>query len=223
MFYQLEMEENLRFGDVVKGFVFAAPQVNEPILSLDDEPNYSIDVTIPRFSVVLTPCCSIEKKTILLSPLVPVLINFFDNPHYSENLTRINQPVPPDLAFTPDSWEHIPEEEKQRFIAIGPEYQLRQFFVYAPYSGLLPEYTLSRRDKNSETGQRRINTSHYMVDFGSIHRVDCDKINRQGEGSPAPPNVKHMQLSVYARKELRDKFLAYYARVTNEDEVLLKG
>lgn len=223
MFYQPEMEEDLRFGDVVKGFVFTAPQVDEPILSLDDEPSYSIGVTIPRFSVVLTPCCSIENKTILLSPLVRVFINFFDNPHYREDLTRLNQPVPPDLAFTPDSWERVPEKEKQRIITIGPQYQYRQFFVYAPYSGLLPEYMLSRKDKNSETGYRQVNTSHYMVDFGSIHRVDCDKINRQGEGSPAPPNVKHLQLSVYTRKELRDKILAYYARVTDDDKVLLEG
>lgn len=215
------MEEDLRFGDVVKGFVFIAPQVDEPILSLDDEPSYSIGVTIPRFSVVLTPCCSIENKTILLSPLVHVFINFFDNPHYSEDLTRLNQPVPPDLAFPPDSWKHIPEEKKQEFITIGPEYQFRQFFVYAPYSGLLPEYTLSRKDKSSETGFRRVTTGYYMVDFGSIHRVDCDKINRQGEGSPAPPNVKYLQLSVYTRKELRDKFLAYYKRVTDEDAMLL--
>lgn len=218
MFYQPEMDEDLRFGDVIKGFVFTAPQVNEPILNLDDEPNYSIGITIPRFSVVLTPCCSIENKTISLSPLVKLNIKFFDNPYYSEDFTRINKPVPPELALPPVGWENLDKAEKQRRMDAGEKYQLHQFFVYAPSDGVLPEYPLS-----SSKGQYRFKTGYYMVDFADIHRVNCDKINRRGEGSPAPPNVKYLQLSVYARKELRDKLLAYYARTPAEDELLLEG
>lgn len=223
MFYQPELEEELRFGDVVKGFVFAVPQVNEPILSLDDEPNYSIDIALPRFSVVLTPCCSIDNKTISLSPLIQLRIKFFENPYFSEDFTKINQLVPPELALPPNTWKKIREEEKQRRIISGPEYQFLQLFVYAPspeFPGLLPKYTLSRRDQKSETGFHQVETDYYMVDFANIHRINCDKINR---GSPIPPNIKVLQLSVYTRKELRDKISAYYTRMPAEDEILLKS
>jgi hypothetical protein len=94
MFYQDQMDGQLRFGDIVKGYVLSNPDLKRPILDPMVH-DYSIKINKPLYSVVVSPCCSIDKKSILLSPLIPVRNDFFDNPYFVEDLTSINRPMEP--------------------------------------------------------------------------------------------------------------------------------
>lgn len=285
MYYQAEMVMELRFGDVIKGFVFTEPQVDEPVpepllfsvaaeahselksgavpeglrgsltengISLSDraylsvrqadvkwlitdgntvyilekdeeklniypEPEsdtkYSIGITVPRFSVVLTPCCSIENKTILLTPLVGLRNTLFRNPYLAEDPTRLNRPVPPQKAVSPYVWENkLSAEERQKRIGEGAIYAFDSLFVYEKHF-LLPKYAVDTRDGKLET-------NCYMIDIANTYRMNYDKINRY---TPVPANVKRLQLSAQTRQELRDKVAYYYGRVPDEDKVLLES
>ena len=62
MFYASQHTGALRLGDVVSGFVTAIPNQDEPITK--SFVGYRVEVKLDPYLVVLTPCCSIEKKTI---------------------------------------------------------------------------------------------------------------------------------------------------------------
>ena len=213
MFYQAEMDIELRFGDVIKGFVFTEPQVNEPMLGPESDAKYSIGITAPRFSVVLTPCCSIENKTILLTPLIGLRNTFFGNEYFAEDPTRLNRPVPPQKAVSQYVWENkLSEAERQRRLRERAIYAFDNLFVYKEHP-LLPKYTVNTRDGKFQTG-------YYMIDVANTYKMNCDKIIRN---QPAPANVKCLQLSVQTRQELRDKVAYYYGRIPEEDKVLLES
>jgi hypothetical protein len=60
--------------------------------------------------------------------------------------------------------------------------------------------------------------SHWMIDFKSIVRVECNAIER---GKPPPTGMKFLQLSIRAREGLRQKLALYFARVPEEDQGVL--
>ena len=69
MFYTDKPDfNNLRFGDVIKGFVGVIPIIeipfNETILKGYD---FEIKTYIPEYSVVMTHCCSIGKGNLALA------------------------------------------------------------------------------------------------------------------------------------------------------------
>ena len=79
------MDDMLRFGDVLKGYTLAASNIEEPNLNV----NFTVDINLPPYCVVLSPCCSIGERTISLSPLIELRGSFFDNPYLNEDVTRI--------------------------------------------------------------------------------------------------------------------------------------
>jgi len=99
------MDSVLRFGDVVRGFILAKPEYSEPSILFKEEHYYRIDVDVPEYSVVLTPCCSIEGNIISLTPLVKVIANLLKNPYYAEDLTRINRLMNAEQSMLPEKWE----------------------------------------------------------------------------------------------------------------------
>jgi len=204
MFYQLEMDNTLRFGDILGGFILSAPNIAEPASCQ----NYKIEITTPTYCVVLSPCCSIGNKVISLSPLIKLLGSFFNNPFFVEDLTRINREMEPKQAVSPSVWEQLPPEEKQKRLNEKRGYALTGFFVYGKHD-LLPKYPINRKQGNIET-------NYYMIDFKNIHKINCDKIN---SAKDAPLKTKLLQLSISARSELREKLSYFYARVPAEDKV----
>lgn len=208
-FYEAEPEAVLRFGDVLTGFQSTVAETNSPT----EKPlcDLAIRVSRPDYVVVMTPCCSIEKKSIALAPLSKVLPGFLNNPFLAEDTTRINGQVPPEKSVPPEVWKtKIPPERKQAMTAGGPAYVFLEFFVYQAHD-LLKRYELDRQGGPVEIGQ-------YMVDFKSVYRVDCKLINR---GAKAPSGLKLLQLTAYTREQLRDKVAYYFGRTADEDRAIL--
>ena len=205
MFYKQIMDDMLRFGDVLKGYTLAASNIEEPNLSK----NYIVDINLPSYCVVLSPCCSIGEKTISLSPLIELRGSFFDNPYLYEDITRINLKMQAEQSVSPKIWDNLPYEEKQKRLYVGYAYGFVDFFVYEK-NDLFSRYTVNRKDENVET-------NYYMIDFRNIYKLSCEKIITPKD---APLESKCLQLSIQARSDLRAKIADYYARVPKEDEVL---
>ena len=204
-FYEDAPERALRFGDVVRGFQVTTPQVHEP--HLDITHGWTISVSATRYFVVMTPCCSIENKSIVLSPLLPIRPSFLKNEYFASDLTNINRLVPPEKSVPHDVWEkQLPPERKLELTRQGRAYMFGDCFVYEQHD-LLQRYQLNVKPP--------VETGLYMIDFKCMCRVECEKINRD---SGAPPGTKLLQLTKEPRQELRDKLIFYFGRVPKEDE-----
>jgi len=208
MFYAQKMDRALRFGDVLQGYPSTTPIIEEPILK-ESAARYNIDVDLPMFTVVMDPCCEIRNKTISLTPLIQVSRPFFDNPYFTDDLTRINREMEPRQAVSPLIWEKLTSEEKQKRLEVGRTYALLNLFVYEKHD-LLPKYILRRR------GKEEIETNYYMVDLNT-YKLCCDKIITP-ENSPLESKI--LQLSIETRDELRKKLINYYANVPPKDKIL---
>ena len=213
MFYQEKIDKVLRFGDVLRGYISTNPTIKEPILSLQDEGlNYKIDIEMPVYSVVLTPCCEIGDSVISLTPLVKVRGSFFKNPYFLEDLTRINRKMEPEQAYPPDEWEKMPPDEKQKRSEEGMGYASLECFIYEG-NERFKKYTLRERE-----------IRYYMINFKNVYRIKCEKIKRPEKTKPEDASImesKCLQLSVQTRAELRDKIAYYYSREPQEDKILL--
>lgn len=208
MFYEDNRDSLLRFGDILKGFILITPKIKEPFLNIQNH-QYNINIEVPSFSVIISPCCSIGEKKISLTPLIPVRKTFFENPYLDADLTRINRRMNPKDAFTPRKWEEKSPEEKARILKDDFVYSFVEFFIYEQ-DNLFPEYTVRR---HGET----VNIRYYMIDFRNTYKIDCEKIISP---SIAPLESKCLQLSIQARSELRAKIADYFARVPKEDTIL---
>ena len=211
MFYEKKKEPVLRFGDVLRGYVSAVPRIREPIIATVSEPHeYIVDIKLPRFCVVVSPCCSIGESTICLTPVIPLRGAFFDNTYFLEDLTRINHKMKPEQAVPRQKWEDFSAGEKQRRLGEGHTYTFLELFVYEGHE-LFPKYTINRKRGNVET-------NYYMIDFRNTYKLHCEKITTPKD---APLESKCLQLSIQTRSELRDKIAFYYGRIPKEDEILL--
>ena len=207
MFYEQEMEKTFRFGDVLKGYITTTPNITAPLLR-QELPLYSIEVTINKFYVILSPCCSIGDKMISLAPLIKIKNSFIKNPYLEEDLTRINRKMQPKQSVPPAVWDKFSPEEKQKRLTVGQTYSLVEHFVYGE-NIVLPSYELDLKDQNN------ISTGYYMIDFRDIFKTRCDAINRAED---APFEAKVLQLSIQARGELYDKISFYYNGRNPDDD-----
>jgi len=209
MFYVQEPDKFLRLGDVVRGYISTNPTIKEPNLSSKSEGyDYKIEIGMPKYSVVLTPCCNIEKGKISLSPLIKIKSYFLLNPYFAEDLTRINRRMTAQQSLKPEEWEKFDEEEKQRRLAEKINFALLEYFVYKE-NEIFDEYSI--RDQM---------TRYYMVDMRNIYTIKCPMVRRPEELRPKDAPIiesKVLQLSVPTRSELRDKIAYYYSRPAEED------
>jgi hypothetical protein len=208
VFYQDGLDAALRFGDVVRGYILTNAILDKPGWDTQVS-DYTVNVSLPQFSVVMTPCCSIEDRTITLTPLIKLNSAFFDNPYLAEDLTRINRIMSPEQAIPPHVWNALGSGEKERRLAEGNTYAFPNLFVYEQHPSF-PEYTVHRKRGN-------VSTNYYMIDFRHIYKVHCNKIISPTD---SPLESKHLQLSIGAREELRVKLARYYSRVPEEDQAL---
>lgn len=212
MFYQEEIDrKSLRFGDVLKGYIATDITIKEPLLSMNNEcHNYKMDIELPDYSAVLTPCCSIGDNLITLAPLIKLRSNFFKNPYFVEDFTIINRVIDPEKAHFPDEWEKLSSEYMEHLKRQGPAYTLLELFIYGQ-NDLFPKYEL----RNQET-------NYYMIDFRKTYKLKCDLIIKPKKTPVDSPILqsKCLQLSIPARSELRDKMSYYYGRIPEEDKIL---
>jgi len=207
MFYldNFQMDEMLRFGDVIQGFPICFSVIDNP----SDKSAFNISVSAPTNAVVLSPCCSIEDKVLAIAPLKQLENKIFANPYLAEDLTRINTLISAEKSMPPKRWENLDEEKKANLMAQGESYVFVDKFVYAPHD-LFPEYVIHRKE-----GQ--VKTRCYVVDFRDSIKIGCDRINRAYVPGPA----KILQLSVKTRELMRKKIGSFYQRRPAEDAVLL--
>jgi hypothetical protein len=207
-FYEETPEPGFRFGDVITGFQAVVPHLHKPG-SGGESVEWGIMVSRPAYFAVITPCCSIEEKSIALTPLSPIRPSFLRNPYFAADLTRINRKVAPENSVAPEQWSRFPAERRQKMITVGEAYALMDVFVYA-------EHPLLRRYDLPTQHSGMVVTGFYLIDFKSIYRVNCNEIVR---GKDAPKGTKLLQLKLTAREELRQKLAYYFARIPEEDQV----
>jgi len=205
-FYDQHPGHVLRLGDVLRGLPAIEPVLATLAPNLAD-PGYTAAIRHPEHSVVMSPCCSIERGVLSVAPLVRVPVSLFANPYVAEDLTRLNRPMLPEQALPPAAWAELSDGERTRRMAQGPAYGFVEVFVYASHALLRP-YELTGKDRIPRV------VEHYMVDFRTAYRVSCHQVQRR----PAPGTIlKVLQLSALARDSLRGKLSNYFTRVPEED------
>lgn len=196
MYYTDTPSNALRFGDVVKGFMFGHVFIEKPFESFD-----SCKVHLETgLCVILTPCCTIQKSSkISVAPLRRIKYKWSNNTYFREDFTNVNREMEPHQTLPEIAWEKMPEEERIKKLATGKTYAELNLFVYPPCNSL-PVYTL----KGSEY-------QHHMIDFSEIHQVEFNQ--EFGESIEA----KVLELTIQKRNELRDKLTHYFNRQPKED------
>jgi hypothetical protein len=203
-----QSDKALRFGDVLSGFFASTPSIHKPPLSGDM--SFSVEISNSPHYVLLSPCCSIADKVVLLTPLIPVRAAFFKNPYFAEDLTRINRLVDAERSLPPEAWQKMEADEKIRRLGIDPAYTFFELFIYEQHD-LFPEYRLPRKEGD-------ITTKHFMIDFRFAFRVNCNGVNSPED---SPLGAKVLQLTTESRHELRQKISYFYSRVPKEDMAVL--
>jgi len=204
-FYAKTPDPIFRFGDVLKGFVALSPNIDEPLTP--EKNDYSIQVSMPKYIAVVSPCCSIKDQVISLAPLIKVRNAFFNNPYFAEDLTRINRLVSAENSYPPEAWENMEPEIKEEKLCDKEAYTFLEIFIYKEHE-IFPEYTIHRKKVEN------ITTQYYMIDFRHSCRVNCAKITKPENG---PIKTKCLQLTIDARTDLREKIKHFYGRVPKED------
>ena len=229
MFYQDAIENKLRFGDVVKGFLSTTPILKRPFVDEKAE-SYTIDVST-NLSVLLDPCCSIGSGTVSITPLVQIKQQFWDNPHLFEDMTEINREVKPKNLMHPVVWNKLSDDDKTQFLNAPKGYGLKNFFVYKEHP-VFEEYEIIKKNRfeefiDGETGLPKYNeiqevhtlkTRYHIIDFKNISHVSCMEI--VGSEKPITEKVLSsivLQLSEKTRAELRNKMGYYFGRTPEED------
>ncbi len=207
MFYEpVETTDKvLRLGDLVRGYISPSTKIKQPFLSLNDSVyhNYEINVAVPRYSVVLTPCCSIGDTMVCLTPLVELPAILFKNPYFVEDFTRIDREIEPQKAFAPSDWDHLSPEEHEEQLAKKHSYTLLHWFIYAGHDLLLPYERKGHA------------TNCYMIDFRNVQTLRCDLIKSRDKTKEEHTSIlesKCLQLTDNARELLRNKLSYYYGR-----------
>jgi hypothetical protein len=218
MFYNEEIGDKLRFGDVVKGYLSAIPKISMPF------GNASIDFHMPQYSVVLEPCCEIGGGTIILSPLEKIGTQFFDIPHLSKNRTLLNIKGMAKDFFHPMMWNQLDNGKKTEALVATQDYGWKSFFVYEG-NPLFPEYTIDRKEIFNEIidtvtnlpkfetikEPTKFQTRDRIINFKAIYQVSCNRILKPEK--PSDPNILGsivLQLSMETRNQLREKIANYF-------------
>lgn len=219
MFYQTHHSEVLRQGDVVEGYISTRPTITSPRpFTKQTEQLCTVDIEIPSYSVVLSPCCSIEDGVICLTPLIPINNKILRNDHLREDPTVINAIVKPEYTAPSYVWNK-PEfqEEKLKRLAAGEGYVFNYYFAYEG-NDIFQYYTVDIRGKDN------ITTNCYIIDFRNIYSLMCDMIKRQSALTDHDKPLiesKRLELSVETRHLLRNKLSYYFWRPAPEDEALI--
>jgi uncharacterized Zn-finger protein len=124
MFYHGSIDNKLRFGDVVKGYLSAIPNLSKPF------GHASIEIQIPQFSVVLDPCCEIGSGMISLSPLEEVSPQFLDIAYLAKDMTLLNCKGMAKDFFHPSVWNKLSDKKKTDALVAAPDYGHKSFFIY---------------------------------------------------------------------------------------------
>jgi len=221
-FYYEPAGDRLRFGDVLSGYVLGSLRQRDTVAQIEKAPGcpvaklpplFTVELTIPTFCVLLTPCCSMIKRApvpfLALSPLRPVLNYWLQTPYLAKDFTRVNRRGMPNLMNPPDIWAGKSVERQVEELAEGPSYAYLENFVYDGNQHF-PSYSLTSPDGN-------VSTKCYMVDFREVYLLSCESIRKEKEEILFPRDSKVLQLTARVRTEMRFKMAHFFLRPAPED------
>ena len=107
----------------------------------------------------------------------------------------------PQEAFAPERWAAFTPTQKAEHQSNDYVYAMIDLFVYDGHD-YFPAYEV-------RLGGKVIKTQCYMIDFRSIYKVDCEKIQTPEK---VPFEAKCLQLSETTRDDLQAKIAYYYTR-----------
>jgi len=228
MFYSDSIEEKLRLGDVLEGYLSTTPSIENPLGEAPDT-SYRIDVNLPEFCVIMDNCCHIGAGTILLSPLVQIEHHFWDTPSLADNILRINSLAMPQELMHPEQWNKLSADSKREFLNVVPSYGHKRYFIYdkkASFTSYDVHREAQYREKIDEDTQLPIyeriaeekvfSTKQYTIDFKKLFRVNCRKISKSAMDKKVLDS-KIAQLTVETRNQLREKMAMFFGEVPLED------
>lgn len=218
MFYNAEIENRLRFGDVVTGYLTAVSNIKEPFSHVN------IEIQNPKYCVVLDPCCEIGKGTIILTPLEKLHQGLFDIPSVSDDLTNLNKEGISKNFTHPKTWNKLSDARKLENKS-KKEFGQRTFFIYEG-STLFPEYTVERSSTYNEVidpktqlpfyqevkEPRTFKTRHRMISFKNIQKINCQHIVKTDSMDETITSSIVLQLDEKTRELLRLKMGYYFRR-----------
>lgn len=201
-FYADQLGAQLRRGDIVEGFPVTTPSLDAESAS-GRVADWKIIAQQPKHLVVLSPCCSIEEKNVLMAPLTRITEKqILETPRLLEDPTRVNREMTLAESLSPDHYQRIPPATRNAREAKGPVYACAQVFCYSPHR-ILGSYL---------SGDRTI--EHWQVKFTDIYKLQWKHIAR---GQAIPAGVKVLELSIEARNDLRLKLSKFFFRPAEED------
>lgn len=208
MFYNPNIGQKFRFGDVILGQISLGSGVNSSSFeSIKYQGNF--DVLWPQFSIILTPCCSIGANDLMvISPLIKVDKYFFKNSYLREDLLRINELVIPEKKIPDEGWNRISEDEKALRISKGPGYTFLECYIYDKHESI-PSYQLKISDSEE------IEVFNYMIDFRNVTKI---KVSNLVESTQLL-NTRIAELTAEQRESLRKKLGFYYTNRPEEDVI----
>jgi hypothetical protein len=209
-FYEDNIDAVLRFGDVLEGYALANSVLSKPftLLRKEDEKRYSLDVRLPKYCVVLTPCCNIEAGRIVLTPLIQLKGDMIKNDRLEGKYLDLNAEIEPYRALSDRRWNKLDEGERAAIKAKKKSYTYHENFVYFE-NRHFDEYKLAGRFLR-----------YYMIDFTKLFYIKCELIKRDAKNEPLEiVRSKVLQLTKNSRALLRMKLATYYYRVPEEDSV----
>lgn len=204
MFYDENPQQELRFGDVLGGFMLSSCSSYTPC-HFKTPLDFKVDLTYSKYVVVLTPCCTISNKSdncLLVAPLAKINSSYyFLNSYFKEDLTRINRELTTEQGFGPENWAAKSVDEKAQAYQPGKEYHLRHAFIYKE-NDLFSGYEIKYRAEIAST-------NYYMIDFRKLFKVEYNKDSFD--------SIKVLELSCTTRDDLRHKIANYFGRLPDED------
>ena len=214
MFYEEKFDiTNLRFGDVLQGFITTVPFIENPLndSSLKNY-KYRIESKIPEFSVVMTPCCSIGENTISLVPLQRITSDIYRNlsDDVLNDFAILNSEVKSIDVISPFNWEFLSPDQKEEKEAEGKGWVFLDRFFYKGFD-LFEEYEITVRKESKII-------KDYLIDFKEVYQIRCNKIIYQKIDNDIL-STKCLELTIEIRDKLRKKLANYYGRVPDEDIV----
>ncbi|WP_371801693.1 hypothetical protein [Candidatus Lokiarchaeum ossiferum] len=203
--------ETLRQGDILQGYLKISPKINGPINKtnyLDFQ--YELNCEFPKFSVIITQCCSIKDQMICMAPLKKINSFLVNNPELIENPVPLNSPIKKIKIYHPKSLLKMPTSYHEKIIAEDEVLHHISLFFFEGHDEL-PQYSVYIKEF-AETH----NTSAYYVDFREISHFKCPNIEKDHFSADILKS-KVLELTIDGRNAFRSKLHEFFCRTPKED------
>ena len=211
MFYSGSFSEFYRLGDIVSGYTEIIPKYSSN--KSNSGLSLSISIAPNDLFIILTPCCSIEKRVVNIAPLKCLDSNFLSSDRLIEDFLLINQPISKRVALGELIFSKLSDEDKLAYENAPITYEYIDKFIYDDHF-LLKKYELTKKRGKDDT--ITTHTGKYMVSFKDTMKIESELFDRDKCNC-----VKVAELAAISRDRLREKISFFYSRIPEEDRPFL--